>query len=270
MSSSQINIPWLLVAGTVVMLVMVFAIIFFIIIHQRKVIQLQLELQKEKEKKQNQLLEATLESQEIERKRIAAELHDDVGTLLSAVKLYLNSISPSHLNDASKADTLSECRILLDDTIQTVRNLSSNLQPSSIRDFGLETTLQHFCDKLNHSSSLHVSLTAEDAPAKRMPPEHELATYRIIQELTNNILKHASAKKIHYCIKQHDNKILQVLIEHDGNGLSQAEFESKLYNIKGLGLKNIQNRLTVLGGTIHFEKTDNLSNIVSVQIPLND
>jgi two-component system NarL family sensor kinase len=268
MQSETINTAWILIAGTIGMLLMVFTIIFFVIIHQRRVIRYQLELKKVNEEQQKKLIQAAVQSEETERKRISSELHDEVGALLSTVKLYLNQIQPTHLNDQGKINILNDCKELLNDTVQTVRNLSSNLQPATIKDFGLLSTFQHFCDKLNHSSGLQISLTVQ-GNIDRFQTEHELAVFRILQELTNNIIKHAKAQNIHFSLVRKSSDTLQIFIEHNGNGLSQNEFERKLYRIEGLGLKNIQNRLNILKGNIRFEKNDNLTNTISVQIPIS-
>jgi len=268
MQLEEINIPWILIAGTLVMLLMVFTIIFFVIIHQRRVIKYQLELKKVNEGQQKKLTQAAVQSEETERKRISAELHDDIGALLSTAKLYLNQIQPAHLNDPGRIDILNNCKELLNDTVQHVRDLSSNLQPATIKDFGLISTFQHFCDKLNHSPDLHISFTVQ-GKIDRFETEHELAVFRILQELTNNILKHANARNIQFSIFRKID-ILQIFIEHNGNGLSQQEFEQKLYSIHGLGLKNIQNRINILKGTIHFEKNSNSMNTISLQIPMTN
>lgn len=268
MQLAEINIQWVLIAGTAGMLLLVFAIILFVVMHQRKVINYQLELKKIYEEQQAKLMIAAIESEETERKRISGELHDDVGALLSAVKLYLNQIQPSHLNDQSKIATLNESKALLNDTVQTVRNLSSNLQPATIRDFGLVSTLQNFCDKLNQSSGLTITIDAEDG-MRRFQSDRELAVYRILQELTNNFIKHADARFIHFSILPQKNDTLQIFIEYDGNGLSGEEFEEKLYKLQGLGLKNIQNRLNILKGRIYFQKGDT-GNSILLQIPVTD
>src|SRR3954451_5812037 len=214
MQFAQINIPCVLIVGTAGMLLLVFAIILFVVMHQRRVINYQLELKKVNEEQQAKLMLAAIESEETERKRISSELHDDVGALLSAVKLYLNQIQPSHLNDPTKIAPLNESKTLLNDTVQTVRNLSANLQPSTIKDFGLLSTLQNFCDKLNHSSGLKISVDVQ-GNLDRFQGDHELAVYRILQELTNNIIKHAEAQCIHFSLLRQNNDILQIFIEHN-------------------------------------------------------
>ncbi|HEY6974888.1 MAG TPA: histidine kinase [Chitinophagaceae bacterium] len=268
MQLAEINIPWFLIVGTTGMLLMVLTIIFFVITHQRKVIKYQLELKKVAEEQQKKLTQAAVQSEEMERKRISAELHDEVGALLSTVKLYLNQIQPANLNEQAKVEILNDCKQLLNDTVQTVRNLSANLQPASIKDFGLLSTFQHFCDKLNHSPDLQISFTVQ-GKIDRFQTEDELAVFRILQELTNNILKHAKPGHIQFSFFR-KNDILHIFIEHSGNGLSQQEFEQKLYSMQGLGLKNIQNRINILRGTIRFEKNNNSMDSISLQIPMTN
>jgi two-component system, NarL family, sensor kinase len=247
------------------MLVFACGIIFLFLFYQQIITKYQFKLKKVYEEQHGKLIFAAIEHEEFVQKKLSAKLHDDVGTVLSTVKLYLSQIQPKHLSDKSKVDVLKDCKGLLDDTVQTVRTLSICLQPSTIKDFGLLTTLQNFCDKLNNSSDLKISITAQGAVG-RFQTEHELAVFRILQELTNNIVKHANARNIHFSFVR-KNGMLQIFIEHDGNGLTQEDFQQKLYSIPGLGLKNIQNRLNIVKGNIHFEKSDNLS-IISVQIPI--
>ena len=267
MQLAAVNIPWVLIAGTIGMLLMVMAIIFFVIIHQRKVINYQLELKEITEDQQNKLTVAAIESEEAERKRISSELHDEVGALLSAVKLYLNQIEPVHLNNEKKIEALNHSKDLLDEAVKTVRNISSNLQPVIIADFGLESTIQHFCDKINQPGVLSVSLTVQDALV-RLSPDKDLAIFRIIQELTNNIIKHAHSSSIHFSLVQKVDTI-EIYIEYNGNGMDHEEYENKLYQVQGLGLKNIQNRLNILKGYVFYEKSDNLTNTITVRLPVS-
>lgn len=262
------SITSLIIYGTVVMLLLLFTIVIFVLMHQRKVIQYQLELKKISEEQQSKLTLAAIESEEAERKRISAELHDDVGALLSTIKLYIHQIQPEHLNNESKVVVLNQSKELLDETVKTVRNLSSNLQPMLIADFGLESTIQHFCNKINQPPVFTAMLTVEEALV-RLTPEKELALFRILQELTNNIIKHASASYIHFSIVQ-KNETIDIYLEYNGNGMSQEEYEQKLYHVQGLGLKNIQNRLNILKGYVFYQKNDNLTNTIVVKIPVTE
>lgn len=236
--------------------------------HQRKVIKYQLALKQATQEQQQKLTLAAIESEEAERKRISAELHDEVGALLSTIKLYIHQIQPEHLNNESKIAVLNQSKELLDETVKTVRNLSSNLQPMLIADFGLESTIQQFCNKINQPPVFTATLTVEDA-LPRLTPEKELAIFRILQELTNNIIKHAGASYIYFSIVQ-KNETLDIYLEYNGNGMSQEEYEQKLYHVQGLGLKNIQNRLNILKGYVFYQKNDNLTNTIVVKIPVTE
>jgi two-component system, NarL family, sensor kinase len=265
MHLQEINIQSFIITGTAIIFMIALVSFIIAIIQQRKIIRCHQELRKLNEQ-QGTLILAAVRSEESERKKISATLHDEVGAVLSAVKLYLNQIHNNHLNDQAKIITLNDCKELLNDTVQTVRNLSATLQPATIKDFGLLSTMQSFCDKLNASQSLKVSVVAE-GEIDRFQTEHELAVFRIIEELTNNIIHHANAETIQFSLVRKSKNVLLVFIEHNGEGLSQEEYEQKLYHSNGLGLKNIQNRLRILKGAIHFEKSDNLMNVISVQIP---
>ncbi len=247
------------------MLLTASGIIFLFLFYEGRINRYKLELKKICEEQQGKLTFAAIEHEECVREKISAKLHD-VGTVLSTVKLYLGMIQPIHLTDKTKVETLKDCKDLLDHTVQTARNLSTCLQPTTIKDFGLLSTLQNFCDKLNHSSGLQISISAEDN-INRFQTEHELAVFRILQELTDNIIQHANAQYILFSLLHNNNNTLQIFIEHNGNGLSQEQFEQKLY-MQGLGLKNVQNRINILKGKIRFKKNDNLINTISVQIPI--
>lgn len=266
MHEEQINIVSLIIYGTIVMIALLLTIVFFVLIHQRKVIQYQLQLKEVNEAQQKKLTLAAIASEEAERKRISAELHDEVGALLSTVKLYLSQVQPEHLNSDGKVKLLNQSKELLDESIRTVRNISSNLQPMLIADFGLESTVQHFCNKINQPPVFTVTLTVEEA-LERMPADKELAIFRIVQEITNNIIKHAQANYIHYSLVQKTD-MLEVYFEYNGTGLNQQEYEQKLYHSQGLGLKNMQNRLNILKGYVFYQKNNNLTNTIILKIPL--
>ena len=133
--------------------------------------------------------------------------------------------------------------------------------------FGLESAIANFCAKLNEPPALETALTVQ-GPLEKLTAENELAVYRIVQELTNNILKHANASRIQFNFIQKSGQS-EIIIEHNGTGLSQQEFEEKLFGINGLGLKNIQNRLNILKGNISFRKTTNAADSITVSIPTN-
>ena len=97
--------------------------------------------------------------------------------------------------------------------------------------------------------------------------ENDISIYRMVQELVNNIIKHAGAREINIS-SDFDNQLLTITLIHDGKGLSQQEFEKLRFNKEGLGLKNIQNRIILLRGKIHFH-ADQEGNIIQIEVPVN-
>jgi len=258
-------VPVIYLAGATLVMIMIFSLVISIVKYEQRCIQLN---SIENNKRQMQLLHAALESHEAERKLIFNELHDGVGALLSAIKLYLHQIKPDNLNNKAKVNVLNQSKDLLDETVQTIRNISSNLQPVIITDFGLESAIEHLCNKINQPPNISVSLTVEGT-IEKLPKEKELAIFRIIQELTNNIIQHAHSSCINFCVLQKVNSI-EMYIDYDGTGITHKEYEERLYQTQGLGLKNIQNRLNILKGHVHYEKNDNLTNTITMRIPVTD
>jgi signal transduction histidine kinase len=247
----------------IMLIVSSFIFLCFICLQKNKY---RLELKRICEEQNSKLIMAAIANEECVRTKISDNLHD-VGTVLSTVKLYLGMIQSAHLADKNNLATLKDCKDLIDDTVQTTRTLSAFLQPSAIKDFGLTGTIQHFCNTLDDTTGVQIAFNIEDN-IERFAMEQELAVFRIVQELTDNIVKHAHATTVNFSLLSKASNTLHVYIDHDGDGLSHKEFEQKLYDVQGLGLKNIQNRLNILKGNIHFEKNDNLMNTISVQVPI--
>lgn len=245
------NLISLILVGTIGMLILAMGLITFIILHQRKVIRYQQTLQKMEEEQQNILLNASIRLQEEERERLAADLHDDAGPLLATARLYLNE-NLVHLDKATQIQHIFNAKSILDDAIQLIRNISHSLIPPTLKNFGLESAVNDLFQKIGGAGHINTSCHFNDYPY-RLVMEREQSIFRIVQELVNNILKHSKASFIN--LTQHVNGELFVIkIEHDGQGLTQSDFEKKTKSTGGIGLKNIQSRLKVLQGMIFFEK----------------
>jgi signal transduction histidine kinase len=245
------DVTYVVYFGTFGMLLLAVGLIVFVVFHQRKVIYYQLKMRNMQADHQKMLLQATLESQEEERQRIAADLHDDAGPLLATVRLYLNE-NLVHQDMATQLQSIYNAKQIVDDTIQLIRNISHSLIPPTLKNFGLESAMSDLIQKINGTGSLNASCRFHDYK-RRLKLEQELSVFRILQELVNNILKHSHASFLHLTQNKTDD-YFYIRIHHDGDGLTQTEFE-KLRDIPtGLGLKNIQGRIKILGGKIFFEK----------------
>jgi len=264
MNQSGNDIPFIFLAGLFVVLLLAISFLVITFINQRRKWQLQNEMSLLKEQQQNQLIEAAIRSEESERHRIAETLHDEVGAILSSVRLHFSNIGMERLDDKSRL-LHEKSKELLDEGIQKVRTISHNLHSTLLKEFGLNEAVKNFVSKIAQSNLVRAD-TNLDINYHIQNPQTDLGVYRIIQELLNNILKHAHATSIRIeSIVKKDR--LEMNIQYDGNGLGQKEFEELRYQPAGLGLKNIQNRMILLKGSIQFEKGDN-NNTIRLSIPI--
>ncbi len=250
-ATSHSSISLVLFLGTLGMLVLTIGLILFIIFHQRKVIRYQLKLQHMEHEQQKILLNASIRLQEEERQRLAADLHDDAGPLLATARLYLSE-NLVNQDKATQLQSIFQARQILDDTIQLIRNISHNLMPPTLKNFGLESATNDLFQKISGSGAINASSRFHDYK-ERLKPEVELIVFRVIQELINNILKHSNSSFIHLTQNVHAGMFI-LRIHHDGRGIVQADFEKLNKSNVGLGLKNISSRLRVAQGSIYFEK----------------
>jgi len=254
-----------LLLGTLGMLFLAITLIIFIIFHQRRVILYQLQLQQMEAEQQKMLLRASIELQEEERQRIAADLHDDAGPLLATARLYLTE-NMVNQDKGSQLQTIFNIKDIIDEAITLIRNISHSLMPPTLKNFGLESAVNDFFQKINSAGTLDVKCRFNDYQI-RLKPEKELLVFRVIQELINNILKHSNSTFIH--LTEHDaEENIMIRLLHDGNGLTQDDFIKMSKKSAGLGLKNIQSRLKVILGDIYFEQDASRTFYkVSINIP---
>jgi signal transduction histidine kinase/ligand-binding sensor domain-containing protein len=202
-------------------------------------------------------------TQEIERKRIARDLHDDVGTKLSALKMSLSSLhEEAMMANNEKIKRLSQnSDQFITEVMQDVRQLLINLSPAVLEEFGYSTAVEGLVNKINETKQLHFNLVifGMDQP---LPKDMELALYRITQELINNVLKHAEAKNVSLQIGGRDGKII-LMIEDDGKGFDKNEHR------EGYGLKNLAARTALLHGRMTIDSLPGKGTSVLIEIPYN-
>ena len=232
---------------------------------------IELLLQKQKDQKAaqqiNQLLsenelkaiKANIEGREKERKRISEELHDGIGGTLSSIKLGLiNYQEEQQLNDG-RLNTLA---INIDKICREIRTISHDLSPPVLKNMAFAEVLEEYLLKFQQEH--HITINYELDPVAELVsiPEHvKVELYRIIQESLTNIFKHADAKSIEIQLLRHDEYI-NLIIEDDGKGF---KFE-KIQN--GLGLKNIQSRVSLLDGKLDIDSQPGRGTVINVDIQL--
>ena len=252
------NLTTLIILGIVVMLGLMLSVLLAVMFNFRKKNQHRRAMELLREQQQNQLIEAAIRSEETERHRIAETLHDEVGAILSSAKLHLLGIKQTVLDEKDKK--LHEKGAgLLNDVIKRVRGISHNLHSNILKEFGFNEAVRHFLDQVTGGTVISTE-THLDEKYKGSRPELDISLYRIIQELINNTLKYAGATKLEINSTLVEQELIINLI-HNGNGLSQEDFETFTFRKDGLGLKNIRNRVLLLKGTILFFKTNDRSEV---------
>ena len=170
-------------------------IVLFVAYYNKKQSKQKMELQAKEVELQQSLLLNSLEVQEAEQKRIARDLHDEVGALLSVTKMSLNVLGRKIKDDTLSKDLLKSKK-LLEDSIATVRRISKELIPSSLENFGLVAAIEDFLNQVKQSTGLSVNFETDFLEDDNLTKNQELMLYRIVQELTNNAIKHSGATQL--------------------------------------------------------------------------
>jgi len=216
---------------------------------------------------QAQTMLSMLEGQEIERKRLSKEIHDGLGPLLSTIRLNLESLSSQLDEYNAKAfvhQKLDNIYQLIDSLAHDMRDLSHALMPKVLEDFGLGAALESLCSHFNDLES--VELFYYDGGFSERPGKSiELNLYRIAQELLNNAVKHSGANKINLQLIRHPESIV-LMVEDNGIGFEEDRRE---LGSQGIGLKNIQTRTKMLGGTFFIDTSKGEGTTATCEIPLN-
>ncbi|WP_405209081.1 sensor histidine kinase [Aquimarina sp. LLG6339-5] len=234
----------IIIIGMVVIFLLSLSVIVFFIIYQRRLLAQQKRHQKAESDYQKELLKTAIQSQESERTRIAKELHDDVGAMLTTTKLYIGQITPE-LNPEELTTIADKISGFFDDMIQSVRSISKDLRPVVLEKLGFLEAIDSLVQTIQDTGKINISFINNTTYS--VSKTKELNLYRIIQELITNTLKHAEATEIKIEMKN-EREILIIVYEDDGKGLNQKQLQYR----KGLGLKNIESRLSILSGTISF------------------
>lgn len=246
------DLTTLIILGISVMLGLMLSVLLAVFFNFRKKNQHRRAIQELKEQQQALQIEAAVLSEETERHRIAETLHDEVGAILSSAKLHLLGIKQGSLDEKDKK--LHEKGAgLLNDVIKRVRGISHNLHSNILKEFGFNEGVRHFLKQVT-GGTLKEADTNLDESFTGAGQENDISLYRIIQELVNNTIKYAAATRLEISSVLAAGRYT-LTIRHNGNGLSQADFDAFSLRKEGLGLKNIRNRILLLKGDIRFEKT---------------
>ncbi len=215
---------------------------------------------KEREESQRLRFAAVLEAEENERSRVAKDLHDGIGQLLSTAKLTLSAIDEPASSESSKM--LNNSMQILDEATREVRTISHNLMPATLTQIGLEAALHDLFMKINESNLLRINLSITGLE-ERLPPSTEIAVYRVVQEIINNMIKHSKADTITVKIVR-SGSAMNLSISDNGIGFEKDSIAKST----GLGWKNIFSRISMLNGEIAVDTQPGSGTSVNIQFTI--
>lgn len=243
LSIDEISI--LMIAGIIVMLALAFAFTLFYFYMQRRVYHEQVQNQQLQLQYQEELLQRTLAVQEEERRRIAKDLHDDVGARLNVLALSLHSLGRQLKGDPNElAPALRELNDMVGGALDTTRRISHELLPPVLEKFGLVPALEELCEGFARAApfALRFELPASERPLD--DPAVSLAFFRVAQELLSNAVKHAQASEVVLRLYLGATAV-RLDYADDGRGYDPQRVEQQ----QGLGTYNMESRLKMIGAT---------------------
>lgn len=249
-----------LFAGTALSLLIIAGLGYGNFKHRQKLQQAKInELETEK---QLTATEAVLKGEEQERTRLAKDLHDGLGGMLSGIKFSLSNMKENLIMTPDNAQAFERSIDMLDSSIQEMRRVAHNMMPEVLLRYGLKTALEEFCNEINRSGAIHTNYQFIGTNAS-IDQTVAVTVYRIVQELVNNAIKHANAQNALVQLHVADQeKLLTITIEDDGKGFDK----NLLIQSRGMGWSNIQNRVEFLKGKIDVNSEPGKGTSVLIEI----
>ncbi len=209
------------------------------------------------------LLRRLAEAQETERGRISREIHDQLGQELTALKLGLQVINKEKSLSASAQQCLRQVDALANSLMRDMHRLAWELRPAALDDFGLALALERYVAAWSEPAGLPADFHSHGMDSARLPAEMETTLYRVTQEALNNVVRHAQAGRVSVLLERRADRV-SLIVEDDGRGFDAAA----ALKSGRLGLLGMQERATLVGGTLEIESTPGRGTTVFVRIPL--
>jgi len=252
-----------IVTGTFGTLILAFSIIYFVVSYQKKRFIAQIEIEQLKTQSEKEAILASFRGQENERQRIAADLHDDIGASLTAIKIGMNLLVDKLNEHKAVQEELIDIRDTLAISIENVRSISHNLMPYALSNLGLSSSVKQLVNSLTNPPKYQATFHMSGELIK-LNDEVRLMLFRSIQEIINNCIKHSKASRltVEFIWKK---ELLRILVKDNGCGFNYKETLSDA----GLGLKNLESRFRIIDVT-HQLKSDKNGTAYNIVLPLNE
>jgi signal transduction histidine kinase len=223
-------------------------------------------VESEKRDMEKNILNAIIQAEETERKRFAKDLHDGLGPILSTVKMSMSSLTRIEKDDQTKK-ILHNTDLVIDEAIKSIREISNNLSPHVLNNFGLNKAMRNFINKINLSDTIKINFNS-NFENDRFDSNTEVVLYRVICELINNTLKHAGATQIRISLEKQSG-VINCNYKDNGKGFDINEITPS--NHTGMGYSNMLTRINSLKGTFEMmaEKGKGTKAVIKVPATLN-
>ena len=211
-------------------------------------------------------LNTIIQTEEKERKRFAKDLHDGLGPLLSTVKMSVSSLAQMKHDDISR-EIVENTEIVINEAIKSLKEISDNLSPHILNNFGLVRALNNFSNKINIARTIKINMES-DLKDERFDTNVEVVLYRVVCELINNTIKHAKAKKIDISLAKEGDYLI-IVYKDDGKGFDVNKVIEQP-SATGMGLSNIYSRINSLKGEINIESEYRKGTFVTIKVIMHD
>lgn len=255
-------------SGTLFSLGLILSLLGLVINFRKKRILQNKEIEMLLKNKELELMNAVVLAQENERSKIARNLHDEVGSILSMAQRNLTVTIKDIPENSSSHEDIKFVIDVLDQSVSKIRTISHEILPHFLLKFGLQKTLQRLIEQTQKTLSHPCSFVTEfENETLILEQQQEIQFYSITLELLNNIVKHARPESVNLSLGMfHNNLFLK--LEHDGIAISQSDYEYLLFHSSGVGLESISQRLKLISGELLFERFDQGGSI-KLSMPIN-
>jgi signal transduction histidine kinase len=219
---------------------------------------------RESEERYRVLARRLLEVQETERRAIARELHDDLGQILTTLKIKLRAAASSWWG---RSRTLAENLPLVDEAMEHMREAALKLRPPILDDLGLASALRWYVSRQLDEAGLALELDVHAIESLRLPPDLETTCFRLVQEAVTNIVRHASARSIAITVRTTDHAV-EVVVQDDGHGFDVDAARAHAAAGASLGLLSMEERAVLAGGSLMIESVPGGGTTIRARLPL--
>jgi signal transduction histidine kinase len=208
-------------------------------------------------------------AQEEERRRISRDLHDQMGQLVTALGLGLKALEDSTVDPSPYRPHLVRLRELNDQIGRESHKLAMELRPTALDDLGLQAALANYVEAWSEQSSIEIDFHSTGFDGQRLDSLIETSLYRVVTEALTNVLKHGKAHRVSVILQRTPNQAI-ALVEDDGIGFDSESLKFSDAHLGRLGLRGMQERLTLIGGTLTIESTPGNGTTIIARVSLSN